>query len=474
MIKTVVNDFKPNKPSPSLWTKIGNCARELLPFQCDEATEELAIFVIVNDIIDPMDMYRFLIAEEKTEFFHIVHLEDKVREDLKSVGALSQEVLKLPETSALKKRLWPQLEILDALKSEDLEAVWVKSVVNSFPTVSDLKRATWNDVETKLSICPPRALDTIKKIHMEGHKLREQFDAAGLDASLADMVIAADSSVRDLEALTGDDRDNLIEKLPKNLQFKVGRAINLHNPTWKAKREEASMNRDVTRKKVLEAKTALMKAQKEFNDQGRAHAVAAGNAGALLQQKVAERIKSDIANIREKLEVPKDLRLQDMNIEDELGTLNALAQEASSAVESFGDNRKSLEEIVNSASGGLARKGVVIVGDDLAEAERVPTGFLFSEIPYVIELGCHVHAKDTSYSTVDSRIASSFEKVVSSKGLNFAVSGSFEGWGACASAACANASEQQSERTRLDRISSKSMVKFDVSFVPIQSFKIPK
>jgi hypothetical protein len=92
MIKTVVNDFKPNKPSPSLWTKIGNCARELLPFQCDEATEELAIFVIVNDIIDPMDMYRFLIAEEKTEFFHIVHLEDKVREDLKSVGALSQEV----------------------------------------------------------------------------------------------------------------------------------------------------------------------------------------------------------------------------------------------------------------------------------------------------------------------------------------------------------------------------------------------
>ena len=93
------------------------------------------------------------------------------------------------------------------------------------------------------------------------------------------------------------------------------------------------------------------------------------------------------------------------------------------------------EDVVNQASGGAARRGIYLAGDDTTVSVKIPPKLLLQPFVLVDFLLPASQGSRKKYTYFRAEQTATFEKTCESCGFAASVSMNFEGWGVAAASA---------------------------------------
>ena len=135
---------------------------------------------------------------------------------------------------------------------------------------------------------------------------------------------------------------------------------------------------------------------------------------------------------------------------------------------------ESPEDLVNGASGGLARKAMFYTGSLIGKESKVPVKWLLDTIPYVDYMGASMPEGLLTFESFESTAASCFTSSLATQGFAVAASANFSGYGATVTAEAAIASDQSRTANAQQRLSSDYIVQVSTVYSPKASFRIPE
>jgi len=121
------------------------------------------------------------------------------------------------------------------------------------------------------------------------------------------------------------------------------------------------------------------------------------------------------------------------------------------------------EVVASSVSGGLARLGVYLAGDDVTVTATKPPKKLLQEFT-LVEVLCPDVSKSITHQCYDASKGANFEKTCDSASYNTAAALHFQGWGASAEDKAATVSQPMSSE----------YIVYNVEFLPTMTFAISR
>ena len=250
-----------------------------------------------------------------------------------------------------------------------------------------------------------------------------------------------------IEDITTIDRskiDELSAEIPAGEEWrrvKIGlKKFFLHAHNDEIKKQQQV--KDDQEKKLLEAQAAMNKARKE------AYAATKEDMGER-KKEVEESAKRQMAEanrlINQALEntnVPSDWDTMDL-FEVEGNSMNILESRLNKGFEILKEPFKSPEDVVNSVSGGHARKGVF-----RGHLTKEPPLQILAPMECVEWLGVSSPSVYRSKESFQAHVSETFQKSFQSSGYSNAVNASFSGFGISAETSYASAHEESSEDSK--------------------------
>ena len=358
----------------------------------------------------------------------------------------------------LRNKLASKLETRGALvcKNINTEQDWVVTLIKKCETLKRLHAMRYSELSDILQSADSHDRLCIENIYSEGNEVRKMCKSFGL--SLETSQNLEERGVTNVADITDHQLSETLEQLPANQQSLLKKMYSNTNCNKVKEKEEQLKKLDKYRKELEEAKSLIQESRKDAKEVFERS-----------QQEFGNRMK----NITDKLKLPPNWNIQ--NVEDPNKLLESVEQVLKITAEKLHITPyETNEEVAAAASGGLARYGINIFGDDAEELSKRPPFPILKKPDYVEWVSPAFGYEVSFFKTTLTNGSSLFYKAVESSGLSIAanVSGGYAGFYASASAHHNKKTSKETEKHLQKSSTYASTTKYIVQ--PTKAFFIPK